>query len=80
MLPVPLNMSVPRRDARAQTHNVFSAQMSHELTFPVQAAALGFITSASMRHLPTSGTPEGRSKVHSLLLVFFLFSAAVYLV
>lgn len=72
MLLVPLDMSLPRRDARAQMRNIVSAQMSHELTFPVQAAALG-ITSASVRHLPASGTPEGLGKVHSLMLVFFSF-------
>lgn len=74
MLLVPCHCSFPlslmRQDARAQTH-IVSAQMSHELTFPVQAAALGIISSASMRYLPTSGTPEGLSKVDSLLLVFF---------
>lgn len=71
MLLVPLDMSLPRRDARAQMRNIVSARMSHELTFPVQAAALGIVTSASTRHLPTSWNPEGLSKVHSLLFVFF---------
>lgn len=72
-------MSLPRQDARAQTHNIVSAWMSHELTFPVQAAALGNITGASTRHLPASGTPEGLSKVHSLLLVLFsLFCFCVF--
>lgn len=81
MLLVPLDMSPPRQDARAQMRNIISAQMSHELTFPVQAEALGIIISPSMRHLPTSGTPQGLRKVHSLLLGFFpLSSAAVYLV
>lgn len=80
MFLVPLDMSLLRRDARAQTHNIVSAWMSHELTFPVQAAALGIVTSASTRHLPASGTPEAFSKVYSLRLFFSLPSAAVNLV
>ena len=61
--------------------SIIAAWVSHELSFPVQAAALGTITSASMRHLPTSGTRESLGNVHSFLLDFFsLSSAAVYLV
>lgn len=65
MLLVTLAVSLPRGDARTQAHNFISAGMSHELTFPVQAAAFYIVTSAFTRHLPTSGPLEGISEMRS---------------
>lgn len=66
MLVVPLDVSLQRGDARTQTYNLISAGMSHELNFP---AAFAIVTSASTRHLPTSGTPEDLTGMRSLLFV-----------